>query len=367
MSKIHKIVLTGGPCGGKTSALAYLTVNLENMGYKVITVPEAATIVLSSIIREDFTNVEIQKMIFQKSLELEAIAHKKAKEKLNQEEVVIIFDRGILDAKAYIDKEEFVKLLKHFSMSEIEILKRYDSIFHLVTAADGAKEHYTNENNSARKETIEEAIALDKKTMNSWCGHSKISVIENTGTFQEKLETAFTHILSSIGNPAPLEIERKYLFLDGSVDELLKDSVEFQIEQTYLTNQDGHAERVRKITADNILVYYHTTKKKITQEYSVIEEEKKITKRKFIELLKKRDITRHTIIKKRFYKFFEKKYFSIDIYISPNINKIILEIEFSNHTEAKNFQLPVALTRKYKIIEVSGSVEFSNYHISKTI
>lgn len=34
---------------------------------------------------------------------------------------------------------------------------RYDGIFHLVTAASGAEEHYSLENNEARSESVEMA------------------------------------------------------------------------------------------------------------------------------------------------------------------------------------------------------------------
>ncbi|MCR4816974.1 MAG: ATP-binding protein, partial [Bacteroidales bacterium] len=41
---ITKIVLTGGPCAGKTTALARIVEHFSGMGYQVYTVPEAATL-----------------------------------------------------------------------------------------------------------------------------------------------------------------------------------------------------------------------------------------------------------------------------------------------------------------------------------
>ena len=43
---ITRICLTGGPCAGKTTALATLSVVLQQMGLKVLLVPEAATILM---------------------------------------------------------------------------------------------------------------------------------------------------------------------------------------------------------------------------------------------------------------------------------------------------------------------------------
>ena len=38
--EIKRIVLTGGPCAGKTTALASIQATFSRQGYKVITVPE---------------------------------------------------------------------------------------------------------------------------------------------------------------------------------------------------------------------------------------------------------------------------------------------------------------------------------------
>ena len=40
---ISKIVLTGGPCAGKTTALSMIEQKLTEKGYKVIIVTESAT------------------------------------------------------------------------------------------------------------------------------------------------------------------------------------------------------------------------------------------------------------------------------------------------------------------------------------
>ena len=43
---IYRVALTGGPCAGKTTALATLTDKLGTLGYKVLIVPEAATLMM---------------------------------------------------------------------------------------------------------------------------------------------------------------------------------------------------------------------------------------------------------------------------------------------------------------------------------
>lgn len=43
---ITRICLTGGPCAGKTTALTTMSLHLKQIGYRVLLVPEAATILM---------------------------------------------------------------------------------------------------------------------------------------------------------------------------------------------------------------------------------------------------------------------------------------------------------------------------------
>ena len=47
-SHVYSIVLTGGPCAGKTTALERLSAYLRERGFRVFTVPEAATMLFSN-------------------------------------------------------------------------------------------------------------------------------------------------------------------------------------------------------------------------------------------------------------------------------------------------------------------------------
>jgi hypothetical protein len=46
-SQVYTVVLTGGPCGGKSTALATLTKHLRAQGYEVYCVPEIPTLVFT--------------------------------------------------------------------------------------------------------------------------------------------------------------------------------------------------------------------------------------------------------------------------------------------------------------------------------
>ena len=61
---MYKLVLTGGPCGGKTTGQAKLATFFEDLGWKVFRVPETATVLMSGGIAFGELNEE-QVMDFQ--------------------------------------------------------------------------------------------------------------------------------------------------------------------------------------------------------------------------------------------------------------------------------------------------------------
>jgi hypothetical protein len=84
----------------------------------------------------------------------------------------------------------------------------------MVTAADGATNFYTSSNNEARYESVNEAVELDKKLINSWVGHPHFSIIQNNGTsFQEKIDQCLSTVLNFIGLPSPSAFVKKYLII----------------------------------------------------------------------------------------------------------------------------------------------------------
>ena len=48
MNDIKRIVLTGGPCAGKTTALVRVIEHFSSLGYKVFTIPEVPTMFTQS-------------------------------------------------------------------------------------------------------------------------------------------------------------------------------------------------------------------------------------------------------------------------------------------------------------------------------
>ena len=156
------------------------------------------------------SNADYQLCQMELQLEKERI-YEQAARTMDATKVLIVCDRGVIDNKAYMTQEEFETVLKKIGMNETELRDRYDGVFHLVTAAKGAEDFYTTSNNAARRETIEEAVDIDNRLISAWTGHPHLRVIDNHTGFEEKMKMLISEIAFFLGEPEPLEIERKYL------------------------------------------------------------------------------------------------------------------------------------------------------------
>eukprot|EP00659_Diplonema_papillatum_P005837 gene5837-8939_t len=109
---------------------------------------------------------------------------------------IILYDRGILDVKAYMHDSEWAPLCSAVSLKEEHIMGRYDVVFHLVTAAKGAEGFYTNANNTARLESVEEARRLDDSTMQAWAPYAERRLlIDNSSDMQGKIRRIADHVM----------------------------------------------------------------------------------------------------------------------------------------------------------------------------
>ena len=184
---IHRVLLTGGPCAGKTTLMAKLTSVLDNKGYRVFCVPEAATLFMlagsqidTSKMSWDF-GVQMQGSILtmQRSLEdtFTQVAINEQAE--TQKPTLILCDRGLLDGSAYVDEEMWHQVLDEQGLAGPGFIeKRYDAVVHMVTAAEGAEEFY-NFSNEARYEDAESARLRDQRLRKAYMGHHKYLIVDN--------------------------------------------------------------------------------------------------------------------------------------------------------------------------------------------
>ena len=187
------IDLTGGPCAGKTTTIAKVKEDLENLGYHVLLLNECATEVINGGIRPfgdnqvsvfDFQNEVLNLQLFKEKRYLDII------DKLPEDtNCIILSDRGIMDSKAYLGSELFTKLIDQNNLKEEDLGHQYDMIIHLVTVATNNQNKYNTSTNSARfEEDIDEVIDLDRRTNEVWQKHKNLKRVEATGTIEEKIE-----------------------------------------------------------------------------------------------------------------------------------------------------------------------------------
>ena len=129
--KVWRLVLTGGPCAGKTTALARLSTFFENIGWKVYRVPEAANILLSGGV--NFTELtpsqtqKFQENLLKTIIQIEDTYFDLASE--SNRNCLVICDRGTMDASAYISSEQWNNILSKNGFDEVELRdNRYNQV-----------------------------------------------------------------------------------------------------------------------------------------------------------------------------------------------------------------------------------------------
>lgn len=331
MSEIIKIVITGGPCAGKSTAMSWVQKAFTQMGYAVLFVPETATELITGGVAPWTcgTNADYQKCQMKLQLEKEKVFCEAAAT-MPADKVLIICDRGTLDNKAYMSDPEFCSLLASLRMNEVELRDNYDAVFHLVTAAKGAVSFYTTDNNSARTETTAEAAAMDDKLISAWTGHPHFRVIDNSTDFENKMRRLIAEISSFLGEPEPLEIERKFLieYPDIAWLESEPHCQRIEIIQTYLKSDEDKEVRVRQWGINGNYICFQTTKKKIS-DLKRVEIEKRLSQAEYLSLLMEADTTKRQIRKTRYCLTYMGQYFEIDVYPFWD-DKAIAEIELSD-------------------------------------
>lgn len=285
MKKVTTIWLTGGPCGGKSTAISQVKQSLEDRWVSVLTLPEAATYFFS----------DIWVWIWDKKLTLEQFQKHLLSHQLNWEEtirkiwnqyknaVLILLDRTLIDSLAYMPTDTFNTILEWLWLCYDDLLNgaRYDSIIDLVTAADGAEDFYTLENNEARIESPEQARELQRKIQEAYKWAHNLSIVDNSWNFSQKIENVKAAIYTTLW----LEFwrfQRTFCLKDPDLSKIREYWRRVDIQQFYLPNKKnkGLERRVRSRKIWNDISYFYTSKISRTSDNRQIRE-RIITKREF--------------------------------------------------------------------------------------
>ena len=137
---ITKIVLTGGPCAGKTTTNERIEEFFTKVGYAVFTLPEAPTLFIKAgadfLTQDRNLYFEIHKSMMRFLLQMEDSFYEIAE--ATGKPALIVNDRGAMDISAYMDPDDWKRLLRETGHTEDELMNRYKAVFHLCTSAKGA-------------------------------------------------------------------------------------------------------------------------------------------------------------------------------------------------------------------------------------
>lgn len=360
MQQLVKIVITGGPCAGKSTAMSWIQNYFSEKGWTVLFVPETATEFISGGVAPWTCGSNAEYQVVQMSLQREKERlFEQAARTMPKEKVLIVCDRGMLDNRAYMNAEEAEWVMDRIGESEIELRDSYDAVFHLVTAAKGAEEFYTTANNAARIETVEQAVALDDKIIAAWTGHPHFRVIDNETNFEDKMKRLMQEISSFLGGPEPVEIERKFLieYPDIAWLESLPNCSKIDMLQTYLTAKNGEERRVRQRGSQGHYLYFQTVKRGTGLKR--VEIERRLTKDEYLAAMMDADVSRRQIRKTRYCLTWGIQYLEIDVYPFWH-DKAIVEVELSDENGQVDF--PPQL---HVICEVTDDPDYKNSQLAK--
>ena len=358
---ITKIVITGGPCAGKTTAMNWISNAFSERGYDVLFVPETATELITGGVAPWTckTNSDYQHCHMRFQLDKEKVFEQAAKV-MKKDKILIVCDRAALDNKVYMDEATFESVCRFVGASEVELRDQYDAVFHLVTAAKGAEEFYTNANNAARIETVEEAAAMDDKFIAAWTGHPHLRVIDNSTDFTDKMRRLIAEISSFLGEPAPFEIERKYLIEYPDLEWLqsIPSCEKVDIIQIYLKVDENEEIRVRQRGSDGHYIYYLTRKIRIN-EHKHLKTERRISENEYLNLIMNADASLGRIRKERYCLAYKNQYFQIDVYPFWK-DKALAEIEMYDVSDEVFFPEQIKVIK-----EVTDDPEYKNASLAK--
>uniref|UniRef100_A0AC34QRX6 NadR/Ttd14 AAA domain-containing protein n=1 Tax=Panagrolaimus sp. JU765 TaxID=591449 RepID=A0AC34QRX6_9BILA len=323
---VYKLVLTGGPCGGKTTGQDRLATFFEQLGWKVFTVPEAATILLGGGVKfaELSTDqaYQFQKDLLLTLLRIEEVFFNQAS-LIQDKNVLVICDRGAMDPSAYMDSTNWQKLLKDCKLEQFELREnRYHQIVHMVSAADGAESYYTQLNNATRSEGLNQAISQDRQTRNAWVGHPYVDIVDNGDCtkFDDKILKLCQVVCDRVGvnysdRLSKNSKKRKWLILSCDSAQFPK-SEEFSVTHDYLLADKPELQvRIRRRCQNNRSTFTITTRQFMPAE--TIETRMQMTEREYFKYLPMKDSSRVTLHKKRRCFNYGSQYFHLDVYVDP--------------------------------------------------
>ena len=174
-----RIVLTGGPGGGKTTAADLFR---REIGEEVVVVPETATMLFMGgfpRVGEPEARAATQRAIYHAQVSLEDVQQARYPNR------VLLCDRGTVDGAAFWPEEAPSGFFETMGTSLDEQLARYDAVLFFESAAVG--DISIEGGNPTRTEDNAEARELDVRLRDLWSRHPSFHFIPHSSSFFAKL------------------------------------------------------------------------------------------------------------------------------------------------------------------------------------
>ena len=190
-----RIVVTGGPGGGKTTAADLFR---RELGERVVVVPESATLLFQGGFprsSELHARRSAQRAIYHVQRNLEDVQSALYPRR------ILLCDRGTVDGAAYWP-DESLGFFEAVGSTLAQELARYDAVIFFESAAVGGIS--IEGGNPARVESNDEALHIDRKLRAIWSQHPRFVVVPHNPSFVKKILfglAALESIVSQLATP----------------------------------------------------------------------------------------------------------------------------------------------------------------------
>ena len=171
----RRVVLTGAPCSGKSTAL-------ESFRDIAIVGPEVASIIIRTCKFMPTYDGPFERLIYRWQVALEDYVISEA---IDQQVPLVVFDRGRLDPAGFI----FDGLQGFQEACDIDLETEYAAYDKVIQLAVPTEEVYAQcrANNPARIHDYAESCKYDESLRKAWEGHPNFVYVDNGGSWDDKL------------------------------------------------------------------------------------------------------------------------------------------------------------------------------------
>ena len=188
---MRKMVITGGPCAGKTTALNAIK---QEFAGQVLAVPEAATLLLSGGFPTPVAWSPKWQLVFQDTIFPLQIRLEKACKLVAIEQGIslLVCDRGTLDGAAYFPGG-VPEFCHRYGVDRSNQLAHYKAVIHFESLAIADPEKYRR----IRKDSsLERDQQLEMAIREAWDWHPRLYFIKGEWEIAEKIRQVTTIIQS---------------------------------------------------------------------------------------------------------------------------------------------------------------------------